>query len=143
MSLDGPIGPDVLSLLNAAQLIDLILLTLLHHILRHDKLLKHLLLGVFAPSKPCFPQIAVLEAQEELVSRLDGPVIEVLLTSRSPNPIEHLPSKCLSCDGSDCIDGILLATHVGDPFEEYVLEFRHVNVASFAALERGKGCLEV
>ena len=143
VSLDGPIGPDVLSLLNATQLIDLVLLTLLHHILRHDKLLKHLLLCIFAPSKPGFPQIAVLEAQEELVSRLDSPVIEVLLASRSPNPLEHLPSECLSCDGSDSIDGVLLAAYVRDPFEEYVLKFRHVNVASFSALERGKGRLEV
>ena len=143
MSLDSPIGPDMLRLLDATHLFDLLLLALFHHALSHDELLKHLLLGVLSPSQPCFPQIAVLEAKEELLSSLDGAIIEVPLASRRSDPLEHLPPQSLPGNRTDCIDCILLFADVGDPFEEDILELGHVNVASLAVLERGESRPEI
>ena len=101
------------------------------------------MLGVLTPSQPCFPKIAVLEAQEELVSRLDCSVIQVLLASCSTDPLEDLLPERLPGNRSNRIDCILLTAHIGDPLQEDVLKLGHVNIASFAALERGKGRLEV
>ena len=50
VAFDSTIGSDVLCLLDLAHLLDLRRVALLHHRLRHDELLKHLLLSVFTPA---------------------------------------------------------------------------------------------
>ena len=51
---DRPVSTNLLGLLNSAHFLNLGLLALFHHPLCHHELLKHLLLGVLAPPKPCF-----------------------------------------------------------------------------------------
>ena len=143
MPLDRSVSSDMLSLLNAAHLLHLGLLALLHHTLGHDELLEHLLLRVLAPPQPGLSQIAVLEGEEELFSRIDRSIVKVLLSGSRSDPLEDLFSKGLSGDRTDRHHGVLFFANVADPFEENIFLLRDVNVALLAGLEGGKRLLKV
>ena len=143
MPLDRSVGSNVLSLLNAAHLLHLGLLALLHHTLGHDELLEHQLLRVLTPPQPGLSQISVLEGKEELFSRIDRSVVKVLLSGSRSDPLEDLFSKGLSGDRTDSIHGVLFFANVADPFEENILELRHVDVALLSGLEGREGRLEI
>ena len=143
MPLDRSVSSDMLSLLNAAHLLHLGLLALLHHTLGHDELLEHLLLRVLAPPQPSLSQIAVLEGEEELFSRIDSPIVKVLLSGSRSDPLEDLFTKGLSGDRTDSHHSVLFFANVADPFKENILELGHVDVARLSSLEGPEGRLEV
>ena len=58
----------------------------------------------------------------------------MLLTGSCSDALEHFLPEGLSGDGTDHIARVLLFLDIAGPFKEDVLEFRNVNVASFAVL---------
>ena len=98
---------------------------------------------VLSPPVPRLLQVTIFHCEEELTGVLNSRVINVLLASRGPDPLEYLSAEGLTRDRPDHITSVLLLAHKALPLHEYVLNLGNVDVSGLASLICRERILEV